>query len=168
MPTVLRPDLPPEIDDVFRRVLSKQPGDRYQSCREFIDAARVALGIFGPGTQSSLAYGAVTGGPRTGAPAGRQAGPAPDRYSWGSVASQPHAARPLDPVAPGSVGAGSSALAGQLWGAPPGAGHPGGPSPPPPGRSAPRGRAGPARPAARPRPPAAPGAPRWTAGSRRA
>jgi serine/threonine protein kinase len=31
MPTVLRPDLPPEIDDVFGRVLSKQPGGRYQS-----------------------------------------------------------------------------------------------------------------------------------------
>ncbi len=126
MPTILRPDLPPEIDDVFRRVLSKQPGDRYQSCREFIDAARVALGIFGPGTQSSLAYGAVTGGPRTGAPAGSQAAPAPDRYSWGSVASQPHAAEPVDPVAPGSVGAGSSALARQLWGAQPGASQPGG------------------------------------------
>src|SRR5437899_1538308 len=64
MPTVLRPDLPPEIDDVFRRVLSKQPGDRYQSCREFIEAARAALGSLGPGTQSSLPYDAVTGGPR--------------------------------------------------------------------------------------------------------
>jgi serine/threonine-protein kinase len=42
MPTALRPDLPPEIDDVFRRVLSKQPGDRYQSRREFVDAARLA------------------------------------------------------------------------------------------------------------------------------
>src|SRR2546421_12041118 len=50
MPTILRPDLPPEIDDVFGRVLSKQPGGRYQSCREFLDAARMALGIFGRGT----------------------------------------------------------------------------------------------------------------------
>src|SRR6266487_4456174 len=138
MPTVLRPDLPPEIDDVFRRVLSKQPGDRYQSCREFVDAARVALGSLGPGTQSSLPYDAVTGGPWTGAPAGSQAGPVPDRYSWSSVASQPHAAEPLDPVAPGRVGAGSPALAGQPWGAQPGAGEPGQPAgAPPPGR--PRG-----------------------------
>jgi serine/threonine protein kinase len=44
MPTVLRPDLPPAVDEVFSRVLAKQPGDRYGSCREFIDAARVALG----------------------------------------------------------------------------------------------------------------------------
>ena len=44
MPTVLRPDLPPAVDEVFSRVLAKQPGDRYGSCREFIEAARVALG----------------------------------------------------------------------------------------------------------------------------
>src|SRR5436305_10249499 len=59
MPTVLRPDLPPETDDVFRRVLSKQPRERYQSCREFIDAARAALGSLGPETQS-LTYGVTT------------------------------------------------------------------------------------------------------------
>src|SRR6516165_8139514 len=44
MPTVLRPDLPPAVDEVFGRVLAKQPGERYGSCREFIEAARVALG----------------------------------------------------------------------------------------------------------------------------
>src|SRR5262245_22803219 len=56
MPTVLRPELPPEIDDVFARVLSKQPGHRYQSCRGFIEAARAALGILAaePHTLGSL------------------------------------------------------------------------------------------------------------------
>jgi hypothetical protein len=44
MPTILRPELPAAVDDVFARVLAKQPGERYRSCREFIDAARVALG----------------------------------------------------------------------------------------------------------------------------
>jgi len=43
-PTVLRPDLPPGVDEVFSRVLAKQPGDRYGSCREFVEAARAALG----------------------------------------------------------------------------------------------------------------------------
>jgi serine/threonine-protein kinase len=43
-PTILRPDLPPAVDDVFARVLAKEPGDRYASCREFIEAMRVALG----------------------------------------------------------------------------------------------------------------------------
>ena len=32
------------MDDVFARVLAKQPGDRYGSCREFIEATRAALG----------------------------------------------------------------------------------------------------------------------------
>src|SRR5437762_4860097 len=66
MPTILRPELPPAVDDVFGRVLSKQPGGRYQSCREFVEAARVALGILGPRTQSSLPRDAMTGGPRAG------------------------------------------------------------------------------------------------------
>ena len=43
-PTALRPDLPPAVDEVFARVLAKQPGDRYRNCREFMDAARTALG----------------------------------------------------------------------------------------------------------------------------
>jgi YVTN family beta-propeller protein len=44
MPTVLRPDLPPAIDEVFARVLAKNPGDRYESCKDFMTAAREALG----------------------------------------------------------------------------------------------------------------------------
>jgi serine/threonine protein kinase len=43
-PTLLRPDLPPEVDDMFSRVLAKQPGDRYASCREFMAAASDSLG----------------------------------------------------------------------------------------------------------------------------
>ena len=43
-PTLLRPDLPPAVDEVFARVLAKQPGDRYENCREFMAAARGALG----------------------------------------------------------------------------------------------------------------------------
>ena len=51
MPTVLRPELPPEIDEVFGRVLAKRPDERYGSCREFVEAARMALGIFGTATE---------------------------------------------------------------------------------------------------------------------
>jgi serine/threonine protein kinase len=47
-PTLLRPDLPPEVDDMFTRVLAKQPGDRYASCREFMAAASDSLGSMGP------------------------------------------------------------------------------------------------------------------------
>jgi hypothetical protein len=44
LPTLLRPDLPPAVDEVFARVLAKRPGDRYETCREFMTAAREALG----------------------------------------------------------------------------------------------------------------------------
>ena len=43
--TLLRPDLPAAIDEVFDQVLAKQPGDRYASCREFMTAARSALRV---------------------------------------------------------------------------------------------------------------------------
>jgi hypothetical protein len=49
-PTFLRPDLPPEVDDVFARVLAKDPGDRFETCREFIATARDALGMTAAGT----------------------------------------------------------------------------------------------------------------------
>ncbi|HVT68592.1 MAG TPA: serine/threonine-protein kinase, partial [Trebonia sp.] len=39
-PTLLRPELPPEIDRVLARVLAKDPGERYATCRDFIAAAR--------------------------------------------------------------------------------------------------------------------------------
>jgi hypothetical protein len=42
-PSRLRPGLPPAIDEVFARVLAKDPDDRYADCREFIAAARGAL-----------------------------------------------------------------------------------------------------------------------------
>src|SRR5580693_1956891 len=44
MPTLLRPELPPAVDEVFARVLAKHPGQRYETCREFMTAARAALG----------------------------------------------------------------------------------------------------------------------------
>ncbi len=111
MPTVLRPELPPEIDEVFGRVLAKRPDERYSSCREFVEAARMALGIFGSATDSSLAYGTMTAGPQAGAPPGSQPG-APGRFSWSNVASPAHAA---DPVAPGSVAAAAASGPGQPW-----------------------------------------------------
>ena len=42
-PTTLRPDLPPALDAVIARVLAKDPGDRYASCREFLADARDAI-----------------------------------------------------------------------------------------------------------------------------
>ena len=100
MPTVLRPELPPEVDEVFARVLAKRPDERYQSCREFVQAARMALGIFGPGTESSLAFGTMTADPQASAPVGRRAGASADRFSWSSLAGQSHGGDSINPVTP--------------------------------------------------------------------
>jgi len=105
MPTVLRPELPPQIDEVFGRVLAKQPDERYGSCREFVQAAQQALGMSGPGTESALAYGATTADPQTRprgiTPVSRPGGP-PDQFSWSGRISQPPAPGSYvpDPVAP--------------------------------------------------------------------
>src|SRR6516162_6677976 len=42
-PSQLRPDLPSAVDQVFARVLAKEPADRYDNCRDFMEAANVAL-----------------------------------------------------------------------------------------------------------------------------
>ena len=117
MPTVLRPDLPPEVDEVFGRVLAKRPDERYGSCREFVDAARMALGIFGTGTGSALAYGVTTAGPQTGPSPGSRAGTPPEPFSWANVASRSHPPAPgVDPVAPAAA-----AGPGQSWSSQPSA-----------------------------------------------
>jgi len=125
MPTVLRPELPPAVDEVFGRVLAKRPDERYGSCREFVEAARVALGIVGPGTGASVAYGATTAGSQAGPPPGSRAGTPPDRFSWSDRASRMHSAGPvMDPAAPGPappVPAPGPAGPGQSWGSQPGA-----------------------------------------------
>src|SRR6476659_7072228 len=115
MPTVLRPDLPPEVDQVFGRVLAKRPDERYGSCREFVQAARLALGIFGTGTEPSLACGATAAVPQAGSPPGSQAGPPPEPFSWSNVSSRPQTPAPgIDPVAPPAAVSGPSG-SGQSW-----------------------------------------------------
>ncbi len=43
-PTVHCRDLPAAIDEVFARVLAASPDDRFENCRDFVAAARRALG----------------------------------------------------------------------------------------------------------------------------
>jgi hypothetical protein len=62
-PTLLRPDLPPEVDEMFARVLAKQPGDRYENCREFMAAARDALGPMAAGASANRSLRALRPAP---------------------------------------------------------------------------------------------------------
>ncbi|MGV9925204.1 serine/threonine-protein kinase [Nocardia rhamnosiphila] len=41
--TAVRPDLPPTVDTVFERAMAKRRDDRFESCAEFVTAARDAL-----------------------------------------------------------------------------------------------------------------------------
>jgi serine/threonine protein kinase len=127
MPTILRPELPPQIDEVFGRVLAKRPDERYGSCREFVEAARIALGIYGQGTEASQAYSATAAAPQADVPPDSRAGTPPDRFSWSDRASRMHSAGPvMDPVAPPGVPAAppsgaSGPGSGQSWGSQPSA-----------------------------------------------
>jgi len=79
--TSRRPELPAAVDEVFAKALAKPAGERYQSCTEFAEALREALGIrpydTGPGSIPGLPHprtqvvGAVTGAEAT-APVGKQ------------------------------------------------------------------------------------------------
>jgi Protein kinase domain len=128
MPTVLRPELPPEVDEVFGRVLAKRPDERYGSCREFIDAARTALGIPGTSPQSSPAHVPAAINPSTATPPGGRAGALPDRYSGSSPASHAYAPDPAAVPAPGFTGPGQP-RGGQPNAGPSGYGQHAGPPP---------------------------------------
>jgi serine/threonine protein kinase len=43
--TAIRPELPAEVDQVLAKALAKEPRDRYDSCGEFADALREAIGL---------------------------------------------------------------------------------------------------------------------------
>jgi hypothetical protein len=87
-PSSVRPELPAAIDEVIGRALAKDPDDRYDSCHEFIAAARLALDIQGSGTTASRAKGGALGPtvPRSTRPGGREpAGSADTRHEGSSA-----------------------------------------------------------------------------------
>ena len=139
-PTAARPGLPPAIDDVFAKVLAKRPGDRYDSCRAFMNDAREALGLaeahsgsgslgMMPGSAAAGYSGALASTP----PPGTDGTAGPDyqraeKYepagestrSWpvstGASAPPPTTAdRVLPPPGPGGPGAGRRRRRAPTW-----------------------------------------------------
>jgi hypothetical protein len=51
--------LPAELDEVFARALAKDPGERFETCTAFVDAARGALGLDAPAVRLSRVAVAV-------------------------------------------------------------------------------------------------------------
>jgi hypothetical protein len=111
-PSDVRPELPPEIDEVIARSMAKQKEDRYASCGDMARAARAALGVRGvttTGAQSPVARATETvlAAPPSGtSPAPPIGAPAPP-IPMPTVATTPGAAvgappppAPMTPVRP--------------------------------------------------------------------
>jgi len=65
-PSTVRAELPSGIDEVIVRVLAKDPSDRYPTCREFVSAARAALGpMLTTAASTASDQGAGAGAPPT-------------------------------------------------------------------------------------------------------
>ncbi len=83
-PSTVRPELPGAIDDVIVRALAKDPADRYQTCREFMGAARGALEPAPQGTGKTGSDSSSATDPQT-VLAGRSAPPlTPDVPAMGT------------------------------------------------------------------------------------
>jgi hypothetical protein len=122
-PSLLRPELPPAIDEVFARVLAKHPEDRYMNCREFMAAARDALAMAGTGPSGLRSLGSGAQGGFQPAPVpppgfhhlGRASGSTGGRF-FGEYGTS--AARPRVPTASVTVPAGPTGPGGTPWPSP--------------------------------------------------
>ncbi|WP_280399891.1 serine/threonine-protein kinase [Nocardia carnea] len=83
-----RPELPPALDSVLAKAMAKRPDDRFTSCSEFAEAAKLALTSPGsPGIPPSLPPTAVASPYQPNAPYSSGANPYPS-----TAAPQPYAA----------------------------------------------------------------------------
>ena len=96
-PSSLQPTLPPGIDAVMARALAKDPAERYPTCREFIAAARAAIGTTGSASYPATVLGTVAPHPATalGASPGAPGAPPPRPPPLSPAATPP----PIQPPA---------------------------------------------------------------------
>ena len=83
--TAVRPELPGAVNQVLARALSKEPEDRYDSCGDFADALREALGLepYDPSRPSGAGRPPDAVAVRGDGAADRPAGLAPDEAAAG-------------------------------------------------------------------------------------
>src|SRR5215468_1301832 len=120
-PSSVQPTLPREIDEVVGRALAKDPADRYATCREFITAARGAVGAPAPTTGTGTSHTAtILAGPAAAAAAAAATGAAPAPAAAPAVgreATAPQQPSYFPPAPPSPTG-------GQPPGSPPPTGQP--------------------------------------------
>src|SRR5436190_6933592 len=76
-PTALQPTLTREIDEVISKALAKDPADRYATCREFIAAARGAIGAPAATSTGTSHTATILAGPAAAAAAAAATAAAP-------------------------------------------------------------------------------------------
>jgi hypothetical protein len=91
--TEARPELPGVVDHVVARGLAKMPDDRYESCGDFADALREALGVepYDParsGRGPRQTYVGASVQPEPGGPGGPVSGPGGPDYHRGATGPQ--------------------------------------------------------------------------------
>jgi hypothetical protein len=111
-PSSLQPTLPREIDEVIGKALAKDPADRYATCREFITAARGAIGAPAAPSTGTSHTATILAGPAAAAAAATAAAPA-----VGRDATAPQQPSYFPPAPPSPAG-------GQPPGGPPPTGQP--------------------------------------------
>jgi len=111
-PSSLQPTLPREIDEVIGKALAKDPADRYATCREFINAARGAIGAPAATSTGTSHTATILAGPAAAAAAATAAAPAAGRD-----ATAPQQPSYFPPAPPSPAG-------GQPPGGPPPTGQP--------------------------------------------
>lgn len=100
-PSSLRTGLPPALDDVLAQAIAKDPADRYSTCRELVNDARVALGSPDLGHVHVLSRNAAVSAPTE--PSGRDRGRPRPPHSL-SLSSH-RRRRPQGPVVRPALGA---------------------------------------------------------------